>query len=89
MERFFRNFSYNFCLRLEDFAMPLAINGLALLLDFILNLVFGKQSSQFCVMVSINFTYDSLRLSKPLTVAQEVSRNQGLNVAFELSLIIR
>ena len=40
-------------------------------------------------MVSINFTYDSLRLSKPLTAAQEVSRNQGLNVAFELSLIIR
>ena len=40
-------------------------------------------------MVSMNFTYDSLRLSKLLTVSQEVSRNQRMNVAFELSLIIR
>ena len=45
MNRILRNFSYNFSLRLEDFAMPFVINGLALLLDFILNLVFGKQSS--------------------------------------------
>ena len=40
-------------------------------------------------MVSINFTYDSLGLSKPLTASQKVSRNQRLNVVFELSLIIR
>ena len=41
----FRNFSYSFCLRLENFPMPFVIHGLALLLDLILNLVFGKQSS--------------------------------------------
>ena len=40
-------------------------------------------------MVSINFTYDSLGLSKSLTVSQEISLNQSLNVAFEISLIIR
>ena len=40
-------------------------------------------------MVSMNFTYDSLHLSKLLTVSQEVSRNQRMNVAFELSLTIR
>ena len=40
-------------------------------------------------MVSINFTYYSLGLPKPLTASQEVSRNRRLNVAFELSLIIR
>ena len=44
MERFFRNFSYNFCLRLEDFAMPFVIHRLALLLDFIFNSVFGKHN---------------------------------------------
>ena len=33
------------CLRLENFPMPFVIRGLALLLDLILNLVFGKQSS--------------------------------------------
>ena len=89
MERFFRNFGYNFGLRLEDFVMSFVIHGLALLLDFILNLVFGKQSSQICVMFSINFTYDSLGLPKPLTASQKVSRNRRLNIAFELSLIIR
>ena len=40
-------------------------------------------------MVSINFTYDPLGLSTPLSASQEVSRNQRLNVAFELSLVIR
>ena len=40
-------------------------------------------------MVFINFTYDSLGLPKPLAASQEVSRNRHLNVAFELSLIIR
>ena len=53
MERFFRNCSYNFCLCLEDFAMPFIIYRLALLLDFILNLVFGKKSSEIYVIVSI------------------------------------
>ena len=48
MERFFRNFSYNFRLCLEDFAMPFVIHGSALLLGFILNLGFGKQSGM-CV----------------------------------------
>ena len=40
-------------------------------------------------MFSRNFTYDSLGLSKSLTVSQETSLNQSLNVAFEISLIIR
>ena len=40
-------------------------------------------------MVSINFTYDSLGLSKSLTVSQEISLNQSLNVTSEISLIIR
>ena len=40
-------------------------------------------------MVSINLTCDSLGLPKNLTASQEVSRNRRLNVAFELSLIIR
>ena len=39
------NFSYNFCLCLEEFAMPFVIHVFALLLDFILSLVFGKQST--------------------------------------------
>ena len=33
------------CLHLSDFEMPFAIHGSALLLDFIFNLVFGKESS--------------------------------------------
>ena len=38
-------------------------------------------------MVSINFVYNTLGLSMPLTESQEVSRNRHLNAVFELSLI--
>ena len=39
-------------------------------------------------MVSMDFTCDSLGLSKPLTASKDVSRNLRLNVAFEILLII-
>ena len=39
-------------------------------------------------MVSMDFICDSLGLSKPLNASKDVSRNQRLNVAFELLLII-
>ena len=59
------------------------------LLEFILNLDFGKELSYISVLFSINFMYESLGSSKSLTKSQEVSRNRHLNSIFELSLTKR